>query len=162
MRHATRQSFLRSGATAALLGAAPLRAASQPRVERPQLKIGLPSAGGTTIHIFFAKSAFLDANPDTLRALLRGHVAAIRLACAQKARAVEIIMDRLKFSRADAERGYDGVIGGYNERGTLPQKVMPTFWNIVGQSGIVKKPIPERRLLDPRFIRTFSQWAPPA
>lgn len=115
------------------------------------------------IHVYFAKTKFLNDNPNTVQALLRGHVAAIRLARANKAIAAKALVDRIKFSQPDAERAYDEIIGGYNERGTLPsQKVMSLFWEIVVQSGAVKKAIPDSKLLDTRFIRTFNQWAPKA
>jgi NitT/TauT family transport system substrate-binding protein len=114
------------------------------------------------IHIWFAKTAFINENPNTVAAVLRGHVAAIRLARANKALSERVLEDRLKFPPDEAQRAYDDVIGGYNERGTLPEKVMPVFWDIVVQSGAVKKPIPDARLLDTRYIRTFNQWAPKA
>jgi len=69
-------------------------------------------------------------------------------------------MDQLKYSKEDAERAYDDVINSFNERGTLPTKWMPVFWEIAVASGDVKQAWPESQLLDRRFIDTFDQWAP--
>lgn len=112
------------------------------------------------IHIYFAKKQFLAENPNTVTAILRGHVAAIRLARANKILAMSALVERLKFPEAQAGRAYDEIIGGYNERGTLPEKMMPIFWDIMVRSNTLKSPIPENRLLDPRFIASFNRWAP--
>lgn len=112
------------------------------------------------IHIFFAKTAFLNDNPNTVVALLRAHVAAIRLARANRALAVDALVARLGYARPLAERVYDEIIGGYNERGTLPERAMPAFWKIAMQAGTVTAPWPESKFLDPRYIRTFKSWAP--
>jgi len=49
---------------------------------------------------------------------------------------------------------------GFDERGALPTKFMPVFWDLAVQSGDVKEPWPESKLLDRRFIDTFDSWAP--
>jgi hypothetical protein len=48
----------------------------------------------------------------------------------------------------------------YNERGTLPEPYMDVFWQVEMQGGDLKAPIPESKLLDDRFIKTFDEWAP--
>ena len=111
-------------------------------------------------HIFFAKEKFLDDNPNTVRAVLRGHVRAIRLARADREAAVAAMMKALKYERPDAERAYDEVVAGFDERGQLPAKSMPVFWEIAVAAGDVTEPWPESRLLDRRFVDTFDQWAP--
>ena len=50
-------------------------------------------------HAFLAKTKLIDDNPDTLRAFLRAHVAALRLARADRAMTVEILVERLKWTR---------------------------------------------------------------
>jgi NitT/TauT family transport system substrate-binding protein len=112
-------------------------------------------------HIFITKTKFLDDNPNTITALLRGHVAAVQLARRDKAAAVKGMMDRLKYTEAYASRGYDEVMPGFNERGTLPDKpAMSVFWDITMQVGDVTEPWPDAKLLDPRYVDTFDQWAP--
>lgn len=111
-------------------------------------------------NILVAKETLLDDGPNTLRAVLRAHVRAIRLAKADREAAVQIMMDVLKYERQHAERAYDEVIVGFDERGRLPAAAMPVFWEIATAAGEVSEPWPEARFLDRRFVDTFEAWAP--
>jgi ABC-type nitrate/sulfonate/bicarbonate transport system substrate-binding protein len=112
-------------------------------------------------HVFVAKKKFLDDNPNTVRAILAAHVAAIRLARADRALVVSTYMERLKFQKPYAERAYDAIVPGYDERGSLPDaKSMEVFWSLQIERGEAKEPWPSGRILDDRFIRTFADWAP--
>lgn len=112
------------------------------------------------IHMFMTKTAFLSTYPNTVKAVLRAHVSAIRLARSDRELAVKVLMDRIKLTRPYAERAYVEVLPGYNERGTLPKTTMPTFWSISEQTGTVTRPIPVPKFLDDHYISTFDQWAP--
>jgi len=108
-----------------------------------------------------AKKSFINENPNTIRAVLRAHVKALRLAHANRALCVNLFVDRLKYSTEDAERAYDEALPTFDERGRLPsEKTMKIFWDIEQQSGAVKEPWPTSRFLDPRWIDTFRSWAP--
>jgi hypothetical protein len=48
----------------------------------------------------------------------------------------------------------------YDERGRIPEKAMPIFWQLSIAQGIVKAPLPDSKLMDSHFIDTFSSWAP--
>jgi ABC-type nitrate/sulfonate/bicarbonate transport system substrate-binding protein len=109
-------------------------------------------------HVFIAGRKFLDANPNTMRALLRAHVAAIRLARAEQDTTIKVLMDRLKFSEINAGRTYAEMMPGYDERGRFPK--MDVYWEIQMQAGTVKEPWPDAKLLDQRFIESFAEWAP--
>lgn len=111
-------------------------------------------------HVFLTKTKFLKENPNTIAAVLRAHVSAIRLAKAQRDVAVGVMVDRLKYQKQWAERAYDDVINDFNERGLLPEKYMPVFWQITQSIGDVKEPWPDSKLLDRHYIDTFKQWAP--
>lgn len=111
-------------------------------------------------HIFVARTKFIDDNPHTLETFLRGWVAAIRLARADRSLTASILADRLKLQPPYAERAYDEMIPAYNERGTFPEPYMDVFWQVEMQGGDIKAPIPESKLLDDRFIKTFDEWAP--
>ncbi len=113
-------------------------------------------------HVFLTKTKFLKENPNTIVAVLRAHVAAIRLAKAQRELAVGVMIDRLKYQKQWAERAYDDVISDFNERGTFPEKYMPVFWQITMSTGDVKEPWPDSKLLDLTYIKSFKQWAPNA
>jgi len=111
-------------------------------------------------HVYMAKKAFIDANPETVTALLRGHVAAIRLARANRALAVQLLMDKLKYAENYASRAYDEAMPGFDERGRLPERSMPTFWKLSIANGDVKEIWPTSKYLDERWITTFAKWAP--
>ena len=113
------------------------------------------------VHIYLAKTKFMNDNPNTMKAILRAHVSALRLAKSDKNYAANVYVNKLKWSAADASRAYDEVIGGYNEKGTLPSAAsMATFWKIMVDGKFVSEPWPDAKYLDPRFINTFDQWAP--
>jgi NitT/TauT family transport system substrate-binding protein len=109
-------------------------------------------------HAFMAKTSFIEQNPNTLQAFLRAHVGALRLARAEPAVAVDILAERLKWTKPHAQRAYQEVMPGYNERGTLPDAHMDVFWSIEQQGGAVTEPWPDAKLLDERFIRSFDTW----
>jgi NitT/TauT family transport system substrate-binding protein len=112
-------------------------------------------------HTFVAHTKFLDDNPETLRAFLRAHVAAIRLARADRDLAVKVLVDQVKYQPSYAARAYDENMPAFDERGRLPDdKYMDIFWSIVIAAGAAKEPWPAARLMDERFIGTFAQWAP--
>jgi len=112
-------------------------------------------------HVFVAKQKFLDDNPNTVRAVLAAHVAAIRLARADRALVVATYMQRLKFQKPYAERAYDAIMPGYDERGSLPDAAsMQVFWSLQIERGEAKEPWPDSRILDDRFMKTFADWAP--
>jgi NitT/TauT family transport system substrate-binding protein len=112
-------------------------------------------------HVFVAKKRFLDDNPNTVRAILQAHVAAVRAARADRDLVIATYIDRLKFQKPYAERAYDAIVPGYDERGALPdQKSMDVFWSLQIERGEAKEPWPSARILDDRFVKTFVEWAP--
>ena len=111
-------------------------------------------------HLYSAKTKFIADNPHTLEAVLRGHVAAIRLLHTNRDAAVQVMMDELKITKQYAERAVDVEVPGYNERGGMPEKAMPVFWEITKSLGDVTSPWDENKYLDHRFINSFKSWAP--
>lgn len=109
-------------------------------------------------HAYLAKTRFIDDNPNTLRAFLRAHVAALRLAHAEPATAIDILVQRLKWSLPYAERAYAEVIGAYDERGRLPDAHMDVFWSIEIAGGSVTQAWPDAKLVYERFIKSFADW----
>src|SRR5262249_16354893 len=108
-----------------------------------------------------AKTRFLDENPNTVHAFLRAHVLALRLARADRALVVKVLVDQIKYQPNYADRAYDEDIPDFDERGSLPEKqYMDVFWQIQIEGGTAKEAWPNERLLDDRFIKTFAQWAP--
>lgn len=111
-------------------------------------------------HIFMAKQSFLKDNPNTMMAFLRSHVAAIRVAKADRDFSVKVLVDKLKLTPGDTARAYDIVLPGFDEHGELPKEAMPTFWEIAKGNGDVHEPWPESKFFDRRYIDTFKEWAP--
>jgi NitT/TauT family transport system substrate-binding protein len=111
-------------------------------------------------HVISAKTAFINQNPNTITAFLRAHVNAIRLARSDRDFAVGVMMDRLKLTRVNAERAWRFEMPWFDERGTLPAKSMPVFWDISKSLGDVKEPLPEAKFLDKRWMDSFREWAP--
>lgn len=111
-------------------------------------------------NVLIAKQSIIDNSPDLIRALLRAHVKAIRQARNDREATVETITSVLKYERQYAEKAYDEVMPGFDERGRLPSRAMPVFWEVSVSGGELKEPWPESRFLDSRFINTFDEWAP--
>ena len=111
--------------------------------------------------VLVAHRQFLDQNPNTVRAFLRGYVAAIRLARSNRDMAIGLINQHLKYDPQYALHAYSEVMAGFDERGSFPpQKTMDVFWKIKLENGDVTAPWANSRLMDMRFINAFSQWAP--
>src|SRR5450631_838531 len=110
-------------------------------------------------HAFLAKRKFIDDNPNTLRAFLRAHVAALALARTEAALTVDILIERLKWTREYAQRAYAETMPAYDERGRLPDAHMEVFWSIEIAGGSVTQPWPDAKLIDDRFIKSFEEWA---
>lgn len=111
-------------------------------------------------HLYSAKKEYIAANRNTLAAMLRGHVAGIRKARADKAFAVQVYVDKLKYTPELAARSYDEVISSFDEHGHLPERAMSVYWQIAKSIGDAKGAMPENTILDHQFINTFSAWAP--
>jgi NitT/TauT family transport system substrate-binding protein len=110
-------------------------------------------------HAFLAKTRFIDENPNTLRAFLRAHVAALALARADAALTVDLLIERLKWSKDYAQRAYAETMPAYDTRGRLPDQHMDVFWSIEIAGGAVKEAWPDAKLIDDRFIKSFEEWA---
>jgi NitT/TauT family transport system substrate-binding protein len=110
-------------------------------------------------HAFLAKTKFIDDNPNTLRAFLRAHVAALALARTEAAMTVDLLVERLKWTRDYAQRAYEETMPAYDARGRLPDAHMDVFWSIEIAGGAVTQAWPDAKLIDDRFIKSFEEWA---
>jgi hypothetical protein len=70
------------------------------------------------------------------------------------------MMDQLKITKPYAERAVDVEMPGYDERGGMPERSMPVFWDITKSLGDVTSAWDENKYLDHRFINSFKSWAP--
>jgi len=111
-------------------------------------------------HLYSAKTKYIADNLHTVEAVLRGHVAAIRLARKDHDAAAQVMMDLLKITKPYADRAVELELPGYDERGGMPERVMPVFWDITKSLGDVTSAWDENKYLDHRFINSFKSWAP--
>src|SRR5262249_37068720 len=106
------------------------------------------------------KTKLVATEPATLRAFLAAYVKALRSLRGDRAGTIDQLVTRFKLDRRNAERLYPDLLAGFDERGGLPQQVMPLFWDISVAAGDVTAPWPEARYLDRRFIDSFETWSP--
>ena len=112
-------------------------------------------------HVFYAKEDFLQSSPNTVKALLRAYVKGVRLAKANKERAVEVLVDKVGFEEKYSAQGYDDFINQIYEDGRLPSEAgMKAFWDIGIQSGTYKEAWPLERFWDPTYVDSFNEWKP--
>lgn len=111
-------------------------------------------------NLFVAKAGFVASQSARLRALLRAHVRAIRLARADAQTATQALVRHLKYEPPVAARAYDEVARGLNERGAIPVAGLDAFWQLTMAAGEVTARWPVGRFVDPRFIDSFEDWAP--
>jgi len=112
-------------------------------------------------HVFYAKEDFLQSSPNTIKALLRAYVKGVRLAKANKERAVEVLVDKVGFEEKYASLGYDDFINQIYEDGRLPSEAgMKAFWDMGIQSGTYKEAWPLERFWDPTYVDSFNEWKP--
>jgi NitT/TauT family transport system substrate-binding protein len=109
--------------------------------------------------VLSTREAFLDEGPNTLRALLRSHVRAVRLIKSDREAAVQSLMNVVKIEQVHADRAYQEVVAGLDEHGKQFKEI-PVFWELTMAGGEVTEPWAEERFLDRRFIDTFDQWVP--
>src|SRR5690606_31576879 len=68
-------------------------------------------------HVFYGKEDTITASPNMIKALLRAYVKGVRLAKADRAQAVEVLVKRVGIEEKYAGRGYDDFINGIHEDG---------------------------------------------
>jgi NitT/TauT family transport system substrate-binding protein len=113
------------------------------------------------IQSFYAMKPFIDSNPETLRALLRSFVKAVRLARADKALSVKTLVARAGLEEQFAARAYDQLIDGWREDGLLAsEEGMKSFFEMAIAAGDVKEVWPREKYWDGRFVTTYDQWKP--
>ena len=158
---ATRLAALRSGRVDAVILHPPATYAAE------ALRLSLLGTSETEFGgvwpdtIFNARERTLAEQPAALRAFLRAYVRGVRRARADRDGSIALLVARLKYSRADAERVYAEVLPSLDESGALLPLALADFWKITAASSDLTEPWPEARFFDRRFVDTFEEWAPP-
>jgi NitT/TauT family transport system substrate-binding protein len=112
-------------------------------------------------HTFYAPLAFLESNPNTVKALLRAFVKGVRLAKADRERSVKTISQRIGVGEAYAGRTYDDFIDELYEDGRFPSEAgMKSFWEIGIENGEYEAAKPEEEWLVRTFLDSYDEWKP--
>lgn len=112
-------------------------------------------------HVFYGKEDTITASPNMIKALLRAYVKGVRLAKADKARAVEVLVKRVGIEEKYAGRGYDDFINGIHEDGRLPSDAgMKAFWDMGMASGTYAEAWPFDKFWIPTYVDSFDEWKP--
>jgi ABC-type nitrate/sulfonate/bicarbonate transport system substrate-binding protein len=113
------------------------------------------------IQSFYAMQKYLDANPQTVRAILRAFINAVTLAKSDKPRAVKALVARAGLEEKYAVRAYDLLIDGWREDGRLAtDDGMSKFFDMAIASGDVDAPWAKEKYWDNRFMATIDEWKP--
>jgi len=114
-------------------------------------------------HVIFAMQPFLSQNPDTVKRLLRAHVAAVRMARQDKPRSEVSLIRHLHIDPKYVGPTYDSFIQYIYEDGRLPsQKALDLFFDMGVQVGRYKERWPLAKYWTPIYVDTYSQWKPAA
>ena len=112
-------------------------------------------------HLIFATESFLANNPNTVKALLRGHTLGVRLAKQDKGLAEHSLMKHLQIDPKYVEQTYADVIDHLYEDGCLPdEKSLQVFFEMGKRAGRYKERWPLARFWIPTYVDTYSQWTP--
>jgi len=112
-------------------------------------------------HLFFATESFLARHPNSVKALLRGHALAVRLAKQDKQRAQQSLIKHLQIDPKYAELTYTDVIDYIYEDGRLPtEKSLDVFFDMGIRTGRYKERWPLAMFWIPIYVDSFSQWMP--
>jgi NitT/TauT family transport system substrate-binding protein len=111
-------------------------------------------------HVIFAMEPYISAHADTLKSLLRAHVAAVRLAKQDKQRSMESLAKHLQMDSKYAGPTYDDFIGYIYEDGRLPSsKALDLFFDMGIRVGRYKERWPLSKYWTPAFVDTFGEWS---
>jgi len=109
----------------------------------------------------YATGDFIRKNPNTIKAFLRAHVKAVRLAKKDKALSVRTLVKHVRLEEKYAALGYDDFINNLYEDGRWPdEKSMNAFWEIGIMAGTYKEKWPVEKYFDSTFTDSYSEWKP--
>src|SRR6185295_7484143 len=110
-------------------------------------------------HLFFATEAFIAGHPNTIKALLRGHTQAVRLAKQDRQRAEQSLIKHLQIDPKYVDRTYTDVIDYIHEDGRLPsEKSLEVFFDMGIKTGRYKERWPLARFWIPIYVDSYRQW----
>ena len=112
-------------------------------------------------HVFFATEQAIAGQADLIRALLRAHVRAVRLARSDRALALDVLARRAGVSAEHAGRAYDEFMPYVFEDGRLPSRAgLDLFFDMGIEAGQFTERWPLDRFWTPVFVDSFDEWRP--
>ena len=104
------------------------------------------------IYVVYARKAFLEKNPDAVRAFLAGWFDSVAYMRAQRAQTIEIVRRTAEVSQGIATRDYDELMGMFNSSG----KFNPKALEVLGRSFVEMGSLPQvpdmRALITERYL----------
>ncbi|MCW2665326.1 MAG: hypothetical protein JWN57_288 [Frankiales bacterium] len=111
--------------------------------------------------VFAAPEAWLQKNPNTATAVLRGFSDAVTLLKNDKEKATATLVDELKYKSPErAAAVYDVIAPEFHADGRIPVEAMDVFWKIQQDLDVVEGPLEDDEYLDSRWIDSYKEWAP--
>lgn len=107
--------------------------------------------------IVYAKEDFLQHNPRTVTAILRGIAAADKIIATDPDKAIKSLIDNLKLEPSIASESYKMVRNTFDPQGRFPRD-MTGFWNVMVASKTVTAPLPQAKWYDPMWIDSYKAW----
>lgn len=112
-------------------------------------------------HVFTTSESFLAKNPNTLKALLRGHILGVRMAKQNRDLAQQVLGAHVQMDPQYLGPTYDSFIDYLFEDGRLPSaKGLQAFFEMGIKAGRFEAPWPPEKYLVPTYIDTYNQWKP--
>jgi ABC-type nitrate/sulfonate/bicarbonate transport system substrate-binding protein len=104
------------------------------------------------IYVVYARKAFLEKNPDAVRAFLAGWFDSVGLMRAQRTRTIDIVRRTAEVSQGIATRDYDELMGMFNPTG----KFNPKALEVLGRSFVDMGSLPQvpdmQALISERYL----------
>lgn len=114
---------------------------------------------GYPFHVAFTQESFLQENPNTIEAFLRGLVKGIERAKSDPKAAQDVIVERVKIEEKYAAQTVQAYIDQVYADGRLPSdKAMDIFWQIGIDNGQFKEEIPKSEWLVTKWMDSYPQW----
>ena len=112
---------------------------------------------GFPLEVYASFVQFIKANPETLKAFLRGNNKAIEVLRANQEKALSAIKKYLKVEGEDAVKAYQGYRDSYPIDGVPPLDGIDMVQEITVESGEMKSKLPLTELIDYTYINFFKK-----
>jgi NitT/TauT family transport system substrate-binding protein len=108
--------------------------------------------------VFVAPVEFIDANPNTITAILRGFSAAVELIHKDKKLATSVLSEELKYKPERADKVYDAISSSFHADGRMAKEAMPVFWKVMQTNKVVDGPLDPEKWLVTDWLDTYDEW----